>query len=100
MRFEWDEAKRLANIEKHGLDFNDAPELFTGQMVIVLDARLYYGEERFIGFGVCKQRVLAVVFTKKEPDIIRLISLRKANRREQKRYEQAIANRLGQSRFP
>jgi uncharacterized DUF497 family protein len=41
-----------------------------------------------------------VVFTKKEPDIIRLISLRKANRREQKRYEQAIANRLGQSRFP
>ncbi|MBM4272891.1 MAG: BrnT family toxin [Deltaproteobacteria bacterium] len=96
MRFEWDEAKRLANLEKHGIDFADAPELFQGQMVIALDRRIGYGEERYTGFGVLKQRVMAVVFSRREPDLIRLISLRKANRRERRRYEQAVADRLGQ----
>jgi uncharacterized DUF497 family protein len=95
MRFEWDEAKRLANVEKHGLDFAAAVELFQGQMVIARNQRFDYGEERYIGFGSCKQRVMAVVFSRKDPDIIRLISLRKANQREQRRYEQAVADRLG-----
>ena len=97
MRFEWDEAKRLANLEKHGLDFNDALELFKEEMVIALDRRRDYGESRFIGFGVLRQRVLAVAFSRRGPDAIRIISLRKANRRERKRYEQAIADRLGQN---
>ncbi len=95
MRFEWDEAKRLANLEKHGLDFADAAELFQGQMVIARDQRFDYGEERYIGFGALKQKVMAVVFSRKEPDVIRLISLRKANQREQRRYGQAVADRLG-----
>ena len=97
MRFEWDEAKRLANLDKHGLDFNDAPELFKGGMVIALDRRRDYGEARFTGFGVIRQRVLAVAFSRRGPDVIRIISLRKANPREQRRYEQAIADRLGQN---
>jgi uncharacterized DUF497 family protein len=97
MRFEWDEGKRLANLHKHGLDFSDAPEMFHDNMVIALDRRLDYGEERFIGFGVVKGRVMALVFSRPQPDLIRIISLRKANPREQRRYEQAVADRLGQN---
>lgn len=97
MRFTWDEAKRRANLEKHGLDFADAPEIFKGPMVIARDRRRDYGEARFIGFGLLKQRVIAVVFSRRNPDIIRIISLRKANGREQKRYEQAVTDRLGQN---
>jgi uncharacterized protein len=97
MRFEWDEAKRLVNLEKHGIDFNDAPSLFSGEMVIALDRRFDYGEARFIGFGTLKQRVIAIVFSRRQPDIIRIISMRKANQREEKRYEKAVADRLGQN---
>jgi uncharacterized protein len=97
MRFEWDEAKRLANLQKHGVDFRDAPEMFTGKMVIALDRRVDYGEERYIGFGVLQGRVMAVVFSRRLPDIIRIISLRKANPREQRRYEQTVTDRLGQN---
>lgn len=97
MKFEWDEAKRLVNLEKHGIDFIDAPELFTGGMVIALDRRIDYGEARFIGFGVLKQRVMAVVFSRRKPNLIPIISLRKANRREQKQYEQSVKDRLGQN---
>jgi uncharacterized DUF497 family protein len=97
MRFEWDEAKRLVKLEKHGIDFADASEIFQGQMVIALDRRLDYGEERFIGFGTIKGRVMAIVFSRRRPDLIRIISLRKANSREQQRYEQAVADRLGQN---
>ncbi|MFZ2089191.1 MAG: BrnT family toxin [Desulfobaccales bacterium] len=97
MRFEWDEAKRLVNLEKHGVDFADAPEIFQGQMVIALDRRLDYGEDRFIGFGALKGRVMAIVFSRRRPDLVRIISLRKANPREQRRYEQAVRDRLGQN---
>jgi hypothetical protein len=63
MRFERDEEKRPANLEKHGVDFIDAPQLFSNEMVIALDRRIDYGEARFIGFGVLKRRVMAVVFS-------------------------------------
>jgi len=97
MRFERDEAKRRANLEKQGLDFADAPEIFAGEMVIALDRRLDYGEARFIGFGPLKGRVMAIIFSRRMPDLIRIISLRKANQREQRRYEQAVTDRLGQN---
>jgi len=43
MRFEWDEAKRTANIAKHGIDFCDVPEMFTGLMLVGADSRKDYG---------------------------------------------------------
>jgi uncharacterized protein len=95
MKFEWDEAKRLDNLRKHGVDFIDASEIFSGKMVIALDRRVDYGEERYIGLGALKGRV--IVFSRRLPDIIRIISLRKANPREQKKYEQAVEDRLGQN---
>ena len=46
MKFDWDENKRLENIAKHGIDFIDVPEMFDGPMLVNLDTRCDYGEDR------------------------------------------------------
>ena len=46
MEFEWDEAKRLANLRKHGIDFVDVPAVFDEDIVTVEDDRYNYGEQR------------------------------------------------------
>ena len=99
MQFEWDEAKRRANTIKHGVDFLDAPEMFTGPipMLVSLDSKEDYQEDRFIGIGSIKGRVMVVIFTEPTPEVIRIISLRKALKHEQKKFEQALRNRLGQN---
>jgi uncharacterized DUF497 family protein len=97
MNFEWDKAKNEANIQKRGLDFADAVEMFDGPMLTAQDTRTDYGEPRHIGFGYMQDRLMAVVFTERPPDFIRIISLRKANKREKTYFEKAIKNRLGAS---
>jgi uncharacterized protein len=77
MGFEWDEAKRLANLEKHGIDFIDVPEVFDGNIVTIEDDRYSYGEQRFVTFGLLKGRVVAVVHTDRDEEIC-IISARKA----------------------
>lgn len=52
MEHEWDEAKRLSNLRKHGIDFNDVPFVFSGDTVTVEDNRYGYGEQRFVMFGL------------------------------------------------
>jgi uncharacterized DUF497 family protein len=96
MIVEWDAAKNLSNIQKHGFDFAEAEELFRGLLVVDPDTRDDYGEKRWTGIGVIRGRPAHVVFTQRPPDIIRIISLRKATRREQKQYEEAIQDRLGE----
>jgi len=98
MRFEWDDEKRLANVEKHGVDFNDAPKLFTGLFLILEDVRQDYGEQRFIAFGHVDKRLMVIAFTKRI-GVVRIISMRKANEREQKKFKNAIADRLATDRF-
>jgi len=97
VRFEWDEAKRKANIAKHGIDFLDVPEMFTNLILIGPDVRKDYGETRKIGFGFIRGRLMAVVFTEREPTTIRIISARKANTREETYYQEAIADELGKN---
>jgi len=93
MIFEWDDEKRLANIEKHGIDFTDAPNLFTGPFLTLEDARHDYGEQRLIAFGHVDKRLMVMAFTKRK-GVIRIISMRKANEREQNKFKDAIADRL------
>ena len=95
MKFEWDEGKNKTNIRKRGLDFADASKMFNGLMLVSADDRKDYGEQRFIGFGLLQSRLMAVVYTERTPDIVRIISFRKANRREQELFEKEIKNRLG-----
>ena len=97
MRFEWDEAKRAANLAKHGIDFADVPELFSGPMLMGPDTRKDYGEARQIGFGFMCGRLIALAFTKREPDTIRVISARKANRREESYVKETLESELGKN---
>jgi hypothetical protein len=92
MRFEWDEEKNRANIEKHGFDFADAWEIFESPMLTALDQRTDYAEDRWIGLGSFRGRILVVVFTEPDDQTIRIISVRKAMKQERKAYEEAIGN--------
>lgn len=91
MSFEWDEAKRLANIQKHAVDFQDAIAIFDGGIVTVEDDRFDYGEKRFISLGLLRGRVIAVVHTERE-EKTRIVSARKATKYERITYFQHVAN--------
>ena len=95
MRLEWDRRKNDANIEKHGLDFADAYKVFEFPMLIKLDERKDYGEDRWIGIGLMDMRVVVIVFTEPKVNNIRVISFRKATSDERKRYEQAYKDEFG-----
>ena len=95
MRFEWDEKKRRDNIRKHGFDFRDAWKVFNLPMLVALDDRKDYGEDRWIGIGMLDTRVVIVIFTEPVEDTIHIISMMKALSHEQIRYEQLLRNQLG-----
>jgi hypothetical protein len=90
MQFEWDEAKNLANIRNHRIDFEDVLEMFDRPMLIEPDERFDYGEDRWIGIGFLKNGVAVVVWTERQDSVIRIISARKANRYERQRLEQYL----------
>ncbi len=94
MNFEWDERKNEINLAKHGFDFNGASRVFDLPMVIELDEREAYGEDRWIGIGLLDGRVVVVIYTEPSEETIRIISLRKALSHERKEYERYIKNRL------
>ena len=87
--FEWDEKKSAENLLKHGLAFDDAETVFAGQCVTFEDARCDYGEQRFITLGALEGRVVVIAHTLRG-DRTRIISMRKANSREQKAYQERL----------
>ncbi len=91
MEFEWDEAKRLTNLRKHGIDFIDIPAVFDGDTVTVEDDRYSYAEQRFVTFGLLQGRVVAVVHTDRG-DLTRIISARKATKYEQRIYFEQLSD--------
>ncbi len=96
MKLIWDRRKNEISIEKHGLDFADAYKVFESPMMVGLDERKEYGEDRWIGIGLLDNtRVVVIVFTEPEEDTIRIISFRKATIDERKRYEQEFKNQFG-----
>ena len=95
MKFEWDKRKNQSNIEKHRLDFADAPKVFEAPMQVKLDERKDYGQDRWIGIGLMDMRVVVIVFTEPKENTIRVISFRKATTDERKRYEQAYKDEFG-----
>lgn len=97
MQFEWDDRKNEINIGKHGFDFADADRIFDLPLLVELDERDDYGEDRWMGIGLLDGRVIVVIFTEPTANTIRVISLRKALSHERKRYEQYLQDRLGQN---
>lgn len=88
MRFECDNAKASANYAKHGIPFELAVRVFDDPYRFETeDDRFDYGEERIIALGLIDGRVYVVIFTPRE-DHCRIISARKANARESRRYHE------------
>ena len=90
--FEWDPTKEFVNIEERNLDFATASRIWDGSIVEKIDERRDYGETRIIATGEFDGNVLVVVYTWRG-SARRIISARKANSREKRRYEEEIARR-------
>ncbi len=86
MQYEWDENKRLANLVRHKVDFADAVDFQWDTALETIDDRFNYGEERWVAIGLIGQKLHVMVYTFRAQNI-RIISLRKANKRERKYYE-------------
>jgi uncharacterized DUF497 family protein len=86
MKIEFDRANRIATLENRGLDMAQAGEVFAGNTITVEDDRMEYGEKRFITVGLLKSRMVILVWTPRG-EARRIISMRKANAREQKIYK-------------
>lgn len=96
-RIQWDEVKNGRNLHKHGIGFSSAAELFSYPHLVLLDTRENYGEERWIGVGWIGAMIGVVVFTlsdskDRDANIIRILSARKASRKEVALFEQEIKN--------
>ncbi|ART52661.1 hypothetical protein CBP34_14705 [Acidovorax carolinensis] len=89
MNVTFDPAKDAANLEKHGFSLLDAVGFEWETAVVWPDTRRDYGEPRMVALGYIGLRVMSVVFVDRPPEQPterRIISLRKANTREVKRY--------------
>ena len=85
MEFEWDEQKREANLAKHGVDFIDILPLFEELPLRLVDERHIYGETRINCLGEIEGRFYVVTYTWRERTR-RIISARRANDREKRKY--------------
>ena len=89
MKFDWDAAKAANNRRKHGVSFDESESVF-GAAVIFEDLDHSEKEPRYVAIGFsARNRLLTVAFTRREPDVIRIISARKATKREQAKYVEA-----------
>ncbi|WP_087145048.1 BrnT family toxin [Crenothrix polyspora] len=85
MNYEWDENKLAINLANHKVHFGVAEQFEWESASVEPDNRKDYGEPRFIAYGFIGVRLYCLVFTRRN-DAVRIISLRKANPREVKRY--------------
>jgi uncharacterized DUF497 family protein len=86
MRITFDPAKRARTLQERGLDFADAGKVFAGKTLDRPDIRQDYGEERIVTVGHLASGMVVLVWTPRG-DTCHIISMRKANDREQARYE-------------
>lgn len=90
---EWDENKRRINVAKHGFDFVGAETVFEGTTITIEDTRFEYAETRFITIGMWNARVVVIAHTEDEKKI-RIISIRKATKNEEKQFLQELGYEL------
>ncbi len=89
MTFEWDEVKAHINIHRHQIDFDEAKTVFNDPFLLTFpDADHSVGEYRYLSIGLsASARTLVVIHTEQQ-SVIRIISCRKATRKERKAYEE------------
>jgi uncharacterized DUF497 family protein len=89
-KLSYDPAKREKTLKERGLDFEDVEEILSGPLQYTfVDDRFDYGEKRWITVGYLKKRMIVVTWTKRG-DCLRLISMRKANEKEQKKFKKRM----------
>ena len=92
MIFEWDPDKAIANLEKHGVSFDEAATVFGDPLSLTIpDPDHSSGEGRFVDVGLSHQRRLLMVSYTERGERVRLISARLATRKEKKTYETVTA---------
>lgn len=86
MHYVWDQAKRLSNLKKHGIDFVDAIAVLEDELALTI-SQIEKGEIRFktVGMGI-KAGVLLVIHAEEGEDTIAIISARPADRSERRQY--------------
>lgn len=89
MHFEWDRDKAAANLRKHRVDFREASTVLHDPLSTTFPDPASEGEQRFVTIGTSALGHLLVVAHTDRGDTIRLISARRATRRERRFYEQA-----------
>lgn len=91
MKFDWDENKAKSNFLKHGITFNDAVTVFADPYLLFTeDTQHSEREEREWAMGEAENGTILVVFFSVRKETFRIISARKATKRECKKYEQGI----------
>ena len=88
MEIEFNTSKDLINQEKHGISLADAADIEWDTLYAEQDTRFDYSEARIIGFAYIGLRLFCVIYTDRG-NVRRIISLRKANKREVNRYAKA-----------
>ena len=91
MRISYDPAKRTATLAERGLDFEDAADVFSDTTIDALDDRKNYGEARWQSFGRLRGRLVTIIWTPRG-DVRHIISMRKANEREQAKYGRQLGS--------
>ena len=87
MKFEWDKKKDEANLQKHGIRFDEAKSIFYGPVFTIEDKRKEYGESRKITIGELERKIaVAVVIHTDRKGKTRIISARIANKKERTLY--------------
>lgn len=85
MRFEWDDVKAASNLEKHGVSFEEAAQIWDDPNLMVLNAK-HIGEKRKLAIGRSYSVVFSVIHTERG-DTARIISARRATQKERATYE-------------
>ena len=87
--FEWDTDKAAGNLHKHSVSFDEASTAFGDPLALLMfDPEHSAGEQRYLLLGMSNRRRLLVVAFAERPPRTRLISARRATRRERRRYEE------------
>jgi len=87
--YDWDETKRAANLAKHKVDFASVEDFDWNYTYVEIDDREDYGELREIAWGFIRERLHVLVFVRRG-ETIWVISLRKAEPREARKYAESI----------
>ncbi|MBN2103221.1 BrnT family toxin [bacterium] len=95
MIFEWDDKKNQSNIKKHGICFEDVCEIFKYPRLTIIDNRFDYKEKRYISIGTITKDIQVIIVYTERNKHIRIISARKANARERKKFNDHIKTTTG-----